>query len=165
MKGWFLTVIVVVIAALGGGVFPTWKANKALKAEIETLNKTLEEKITDLKSLEEQQVKQKEKQQNIAQRIPVELDQGEVIRDVQNLAVKTGFVFDSLRFSKGVHGSTQVPKLSVQFQVRGKGDRLLSLLTALENNDPFLGLTSLNVIREENKEMVLNVDLYTFSLR
>ena len=166
MKSWYISVLAVIIVALVGGVLPTWKSNTILQQELNTLTADLSDRVAELQALETEGEEERQKQKEITQRIPVTLDQAEVLRDIYQITQANGFAFDGIQFRMGTGSDSGARELYAQFQAQGQGTRVVNFLTAIERNSPFFGLSSLQVNRDPLDGSVnLAVELYTYSLQ
>lgn len=168
MRSTVITVLVLVLALLGGLVYPTWKHNKTLQAEQEALVARFDEVTKALQVLGEEQQQKNSQGKNLIRKIPPTLNQAEVLRDIWKLTQQLSYSFPSLQFSKGVDPVSNATQLTAQFTIEGPTDNLTNFLETIEGNEPFLGLKTFNVslIPETNgAQMRLAVSLYTLSLR
>jgi Tfp pilus assembly protein PilO len=144
--------------------------NKDLKAqqldiaalEAETLD--YQDKIKKLNNLDEEL--KNPIYDNILQRIPTNLEQERFILLLQQIASRSGFVFQNISFTKGQNPAIETSTLSANFSIKGRAEKLPSFLEAIEKSPRFMGLESFSYSVETINGIDIidmSVPIYTFA--
>lgn len=167
MKNWKFWLSLSIIPLFGFWIRPSLKVLKTQKQEIAKLEKIRNEKIETLKSLEAKKNEiPDESEKNILKKIPLTLEQENLIRDIYKISQKTGFKFTSIGFGKGVNPTVNAPQMKINFSVEGRLALLKEFLLQIEKNERFLGMTDFNIgMNEKNgiRIVSLSVSLYAFA--
>lgn len=167
MKNWKFWLSLSIIPLFGFWIFPTLKVVESHKKEVSKLETIKSEKIKILKSLEAKKEElPTEEEQTLLKKIPLTLEQENLIRDIYKISKKTGFAFSSLGFGKGKNPDVDAPQMNIDFSVEGRLSYLKEFLTQIEQNERFLGMNNFNVgIKEKNgvKIVSLSVSLFAFA--
>ena len=165
MKTWQILVIVFIIAILGFVTMPEFEKFQNLESEVAKLTKTKQAKVVELQSLKSIEKEIAETSQSDLNKIPVALDQENLIKDILRITRKTGFPFSGLSFAKGMNSKLNIPQVTISFSTKGEKQRLFEFLEEIENNARFLGMENfaISTSQEGGKEMVsLGVSLFAF---
>ena len=155
------------IPLYGFWIIPQSKTAQANQQAVEALkSETLsyQNKLKQLKDLDT--LLADERYEGVLEKIPSKLEQAELILQLQNLAEKTGFVFDGLSFNRGQDAEIGASTLEVNFAVRGRAENFASFLAAVEESPRFMGLRSFaySVETINGLDVIsLSVPLYTLA--
>ncbi|MCK5460553.1 type 4a pilus biogenesis protein PilO [Candidatus Gracilibacteria bacterium] len=148
-------------------ISPAWKEVKIEKKGVETLEILRDEKIKELQTLsEKKETLLDNDNQEILKKIPLTLEQENLIRDLTKISKETGFYFTSLSFGKGRNADVNAPQINLNFSVEGRLDKVQPFLSRIENNERFLGMNDLDLnIKDKNglKIASFSVSLYAFA--
>lgn len=132
----------------------------ALEAE----TKDYQEKIIELKDLDK--LLSDERFDGVLERIPPTLEQETFILLLQRIAESSGFVFDSLSFSRGQDAAIEANTLDANFSVKGRADRFVQFLETIEKSPRFMGISNFSYSTENINGIgvvTMSVPLYTFA--
>lgn len=167
MKKIWLSLILLTIPVFGFWINPQQTAVKDLKTAIASLEAQTAEHQKQMQMLQKaDKFLQDEKYKDALEQIPPTLEQETLILALEEMAQSTGFVFDDISFSRGQNAELETSTLNANFEVRGREDKFLDFLQAIETENRFMGLTSFSYsISEVNDIRIvsLSVPLYAFA--
>lgn len=167
MKNFKFWLSLSIVPIFGFWIFPSLKVVKSQKQEISKLETIKDDKIKTLKSLEEKKDQIPEaSEKEILKKIPLTLEQENLIRDIYKISEKTGFKFTALGFGKGKNSEVEAAQMKINFSVEGRLSLLKQFLLKIEQNERFLGMETFNIgINEKNGIRIVNlsVSLYAFA--
>ncbi len=144
MKTWKILFIVILISAIGFGVFPLRKKIAGLRTENQKLAKIREQKIAEYEELTS---KMQNPDQGIADpelKIPRKLAQTELLIDLQKIASQTGIELpDSWSFSVTKDADLDISQLGVSFSIKGSRGNIYKFLQLVEQNERFMDVERL----------------------
>jgi len=167
MKKIWIYALLLLIPLYGFWIIPQNKAVKAQQEDIAVLQAETEDykvkikQLSDLSKLLENPV-----YDGVLERIPTTLEQGMVILILQRITESTGFVFESLSFSRGQNATLETSTMNVNFSIRGREDKFVNFLEAIEKSPRFMGMESFAYsVQTVNGIDIINmsVPLYTFA--
>jgi Tfp pilus assembly protein PilO len=167
MKKIWIYALLLLIPLYGFWIVPQNKAVKAQQEDIAVLQAETEDykvkikQLSDLSKLLENPVFD-----GVLERIPTTLEQGMVILILQRITESTGFVFESLSFSRGQNATLETSTMNVNFSIRGREDKFVNFLEAIEKSPRFMGMESFAYsVQTVNGIDIINmsVPLYTFA--
>ena len=167
MKKIWIYALLLLIPLYGFWIVPQNKAVKAQQEDIAVLQAETEDykvkikQLSDLSKLLENPV-----YDGVLERIPTTLEQGMVILILQRITESTGFVFESLSFSRGQNATLETGTMNVNFSIRGREDKFVNFLEAIEKSPRFMGMESFAYsVQTVNGIDIINmsVPLYTFA--
>jgi Tfp pilus assembly protein PilO len=167
MKKIWIYALLLLIPLYGFWIVPQNKAVKAQQEDIAVLQAETEDykvkikQLSDLSKLLENPV-----YDGVLERIPTTLEQGMVILILQRITESTGFVFESLSFSRGQNATLETSTMNVNFSIRGREDKFVNFLEAIEKSPRFMGMESFAYsVQTVNGIDIINmsVPLYTFA--
>lgn len=167
MKKIWLYSLLLMIPLYGFWIVPQNKSVNAQKQNIAVLQAETEDyqrKIKQLKDLDS--LLKNPIYDGVLERIPTTLEQEKLILILQRISESTGFIFESLNFSRGQNATLQTSTLMANFTIVGRGDKFIDFLEAIEKSPRFMGLSSFSYSTENiNGIDVINmsVPLYTFA--
>jgi Tfp pilus assembly protein PilO len=107
---------------------------ETMQERIALFSKTAEEnELTDIKKLE------------INTKIPVGMNQDEVLTDLYDVAKDNDIELNSVSFGKGVSGKEGIGSLRVNASFEGNYQDLIRFLTGIEENSRYFKVSSINV--------------------
>ena len=131
------------IPLYGFWIVPQSKAIKVEAQEVAALQAETEDyqkKIRQLKDLDE--LLSNPAYDGVLERVPATLQQETFILLLQRIAQSTGFVFESISFTKGINGALEANTLKANFSISGRMDKFPEFLEAIEKSPRFMGLES-----------------------
>lgn len=167
MKKIWLYSLLLMIPLYGFWIVPQNKAIKAQKQDVAVLQAETEDyqrKIKQLKDLDT--LLQNPIYDGVLERIPTTLEQEKLILILQKISESTGFVFESINFSRGENAALETSALYANFTLVGRSDKFVEFLEAIEKSPRFMGLDTFSYNTETiNGIGVINmsVPLYTFA--
>ncbi|MFA5947434.1 MAG: hypothetical protein WC806_00475 [Candidatus Gracilibacteria bacterium] len=144
--GAFAILLVVVIYALL--LRPLSGELAALKADLtskETVFNDLKTKVSTFDSAEKGDGLTEIKKMEISQKIPLGINQDEMIRDLINIAKNNDIEITSISFSKGISANPEIGTLKINSGFEGNYSDLLNFLKSIEQNSRFLNVNSISV--------------------
>ena len=165
-KKW-LYLALLMVPLFGFWIIPQNKALKTETAKIEDLQaetQSLQTKIKKLKDLDT--LLSDPKYDGVLERIPATLEQETLILILEKIAKSTGFVFDSISFSRGQNAELESSVLEANFSIRGRKDNFSKFLEAIEKSPRFMGIETFSYSVETTNDIdIINmsVPLYTFA--
>ncbi len=143
MKKIWLYSLLLMIPLYGFWIVPQNKALKAKQADVAVLQEETEDyqvKIKQLKDLDT--LLQNPVYDGVLERIPTTLEQEKLILILQKVAESTGFLFESISFSRGQNATLETNTLTANFSITGRADKFSDFLEAIEKSPRFMGLES-----------------------
>ena len=165
MKNLNILIITFCIIVAGLWVVPKFSSLSEKQTTITNLQNQKADIIQQQKAVEEK-LKQAENQ-NPAVQIPPTREQAILIRDLQAISQKTGFIFKSLNFGKGVNPDVGAEQTTISFSVLGLKEQAPLFLKNIEENERFLSMETLNVAQADRDGAPLvqmTVTLHAFSV-
>ena len=165
MKTRNIVIISFCIIVFGVWVVPHYHSLEEKQKNITELQQQKESLILEQKAVEEKL--KVAANQNPETQIPPTRQQEILIRDLQTISARTGFVFNSLSFGKGINPEVGVEQTTINFNVLGLKEKTTEFLESIESNNRFLAMESLNISQVEKNGAPLvqmNITLYAFSL-
>ena len=163
---WKILLTATAIITIGLWIVPSFENITILQDEVFALQNKKNEKNSTIKLFRAESKKAKNTSDVILKSIPYSREQEIIIRDLQSISARTGFVFKGLSFGKGQNPEVKASQTTVSFTVLGQKQRISEFLTLIETNTRFMGTDTLNItIKEtENQSLAeLKISLYAFS--
>lgn len=167
MKKIWLYLTLLMIPLYGFWIVPQ---NKTLKNEQQNVTSLqaetagYQEKIKQLKDLDT--LLKDPKYEGVLERIPPTLEQETLILILEKIAKSTGFVFNEISFARGQNAQLETSTLQANFSIRGRKDKFITFLQAVEKSPRFMGIDNFSYsIETTNGIDIINmsVPLYTFA--
>jgi len=146
MKTWKILFIVIIISAVGFGVFPLKKKVAELKKENAQLFQTKQQKIAELKEFTGENAGDTTKIKDPELAIPPQLEQTELLIDLQKIASQTDIQLpDSWSFAVAKDADLDLSEIKVSFSIAGSRGSIYKFLQLVEQNDRFLKVENLGI--------------------
>lgn len=167
MKKHWLYLALLMIPLFGFWIIPQNKSLKADQIKIKDLNAQTEELQTKIKELKDLDTLLNDPQYDgVLERIPATLEQETLILILEKIAKSTGFVFESINFSRGQNPALESSVLNATFSIRGRKDKFPTFLEAIETSPRFMGVETFSYSTETINGIdiiSMSVPLYTFA--
>ncbi len=167
MKKIWIYALLLLIPLYGFWIIPQNKAIKIRQVDLSILQAETEEYKTKIKQLSDlSKLLENPIYESVLEQIPTSLEQGIVILILQKIAQSTGFVFDSINFSRGQNATLETNTLNINFSIRGREDKFINFLEAIEKSPRFMGMESFayNIETVNGIDIInMSVPLYTFA--
>lgn len=173
MKRYSIWLLLLLIPLYGFWISPTQEFVEEKNNKIE---KSTKEKIGKIKELQELHLLKKELNKltdnkkstssvEILRKLPSEIEQEKLLKDLQKIAGNASFRFNSVNFSTGMNKEMSLPEIRVDFSVKGPKSQVKKFLRSIETNERFLGMDKLTVnVSKKSTEMVsMKINLYAFA--
>ena len=159
-----IIIFVICILFIGFVIIPIQRDVRNLQNTYMSLEKIMEKKNERLAELIKAKENIIEKDTPILKKIPLNLEQENVIRDIKKIAKNSGFDFSGLGFSKSYNEKVGANMLKISCSVKGPLHKAKELLETIENNERFFGMESLGIgTNSDNVPQVsFSISLYTF---
>jgi len=131
---------------------------------IQNLEKKKVQAFEEFNNIEEQTKAVTTTQKDVLQRVPKNPEQEQILRDLQKIAKTTGYQFTQVAFTKEQNRDVGANELRANFTVEGPAEKMLQFLRAIENNQRFMGMETLNVQLSSRGALpmaALSVSLYS----
>jgi len=169
MKNIFVWLALACIPVYGFFTIPFQAKLQDKQSQVKALEVEKNSLITELKSLQDKQkqlAKDPSASERLLKRIPLTLNQEFILIDLQKISEKSGFFFKSLNFGKSTNRQVKAPEIVVKFSVQGQHEKMPELLKAIEENERFMGLKTLNFntkLVNQQKILQMNLSVYAFA--
>lgn len=172
MKRSSIWLLLLLIPLYGFWISPTKDFLAVQQKKIDALEKERADKTQELldlqalkKELEVLQAENKNAGMEPLRKLPLEIEQENILKDLQKIAHGAGFRFQGVSFSTGVSKDLGLPEIRMNFSVTGLKAQVPKFLESIEKNERFLGMDDLGVNVENNSGqfVTMNVSLYAFS--
>ncbi|NCP67718.1 type 4a pilus biogenesis protein PilO [bacterium] len=167
MKKIWLYSLLLMIPLYGFWIVPQNKAVKAQQEDVAVLQAETEDyqrKIKQLKDLDA--LLQNPIYDGVLERVPTTLEQEKLILILQKISESTGFIFESISFSRGENAALETSTLNANFTITGRADKFPDFLEAIEKSPRFMGLEtfSYSIANINGIDVIdMSVPLYTFA--
>lgn len=167
MKKIWIYALLLLIPLYGFWIVPQNKAIKVQQEDLAVLQAETEDYTVKIKQLADlSKLLENPIYDGVLERVPTSLEQGIVILILQKIAQSTGFVFDSINFNRGQNAALETSTLNVDFAIKGRKDKFINFLEAIEKSPRFMGMESFAFsVETVNGIDIINmsVPLYTFA--
>ncbi len=166
MKHLKILTVITGILVFGFWIKPQWAKNTNLKETVKTLETQRITLRDEIKAINAQAKSSDKTVKESLSQIPLKRDQEVLIKDLQQISNRTGFLFKAIKFSKSTNPVVKAEQTNITFSVKGRKNQILNFLSQIETNKRFLGLKnlSINYVTEKGQPLAeMNIALYTFS--
>jgi Tfp pilus assembly protein PilO len=175
MKSLNILLLLVIVPIYTFWIAPTYEEVKKIDANHQELRTVRDQKLLTLKKFRElaNELGKSDTELNKSlARVPKDVEQENLIRDISKIAKDTKFTISGLGFSTSLDQKTGVNKVNIGFSVEGEYKKFARFLKAIEKAPRFYGIEnfsiSFNQGNDENtrkrptRKVSMNVSLYTF---